>query len=97
MAGELIAGKRTFIRHRGREFELPETHFAELLEHDEPTRRQISLRADGGHGVYSVVAIDETQDRVTVTVGEWQTASGPVAVVSEGKPLPEVQGYPFPS
>ncbi len=97
MIRQLAPAKRTFIRHRGREFELPESDTAELLEHDGKTPHRISLRADGGQGVYWVEAIDETSERVTVTVGEWLTASGPVAVVGEGKPLPEVAGYPFPS
>ena len=96
MTGELAEGKRTFIRHRGGEFELPEGDRAKLLEHD-GARRRISLRAGGLGGVYWVDAIDDTGDRVTVTVGEWLTASGPAAVVGEGQLLPEVRGYPFPT
>ena len=96
VAGEIVEGKRTFIKHNGHEFELPEQHTAELGELR--GTQTISLDTPGSGGIYWVRGIDETDDRVIVHGDpEAAMAHGPGGSVADGAPIPEVVGYPFPS
>ena len=62
MAGEIVAGKRTYIERHGREFELPDQHTVKVNESE--GLQTVALHTPGAGGTYFVARIEETVDRV---------------------------------
>lgn len=78
MAGELVAGKSTYIARGHREpYELPDQHTAEFIELG--SARCIALNTPDAGGEYHVLAVEETEDKIIVRAG------GPMGEVGPGR------------
>ena len=76
MTGELRTGKRTFIHHADREFELPDQHEIKVYDSSGELPHWVMLATPQMGGRYVLEGIDETPDRVTVRVGELLDGQG---------------------